>query len=187
MTLCLKTTLLARMESGSEDDSKHDQGKEELESVEVPKPVLAMGDSSRKAPRLSEFELEAFYQSSQTVGGEPGFTENPMLDASENMEEEKVNKSEYMKVVEANDNMKCDIVELRSENEAVRNEIETVRSDTEAVRSENEAVRSDNEALWNENDTLRIENERLRGDALSKANQGLTNEREGKLISKEAW
>ena len=74
----------------------------------------------RKAPRLSEFELEAFYQSSETVSGKPGFTENPMLDASENMEEKKVNESEYLKVVEANDKMKCDIVELRSENEAVR-------------------------------------------------------------------
>ena len=60
----------------------------------------------RKAPRLSEFELEAFYQSSETVSGKPGFTENPMLDASENMEEDyKVNKSEYLKVVEANDKM----------------------------------------------------------------------------------
>ena len=115
------------MESAGDDDSKYDQDKEELESVEVPKPVLAMGDSSRKAPRLSEFELEAFYQSSQTVGGEPGFTENPMLDASENMEEEKVNKSEYMKVVEANDEMKCDIAELRNENDTLRIEIERLR------------------------------------------------------------
>ena len=78
-----------------------------------------------------------------------------MLDASESMEEEKVNKSEYVKVVEANDKMKCD---------------------NEELRSENEAVRSDNEALRNENDTLRIEIERLRGDALSKANEGLTND-----------
>ena len=109
MTLCLKTTLLTRMESGSEDDPKYDQDKEELESDEVPKPVLAKGDLSRKAPRLSEFELEAFYQSSETVSGKPGFTENPMLDASENMEEEKVNKSEYLKVVEANDKMKCEL------------------------------------------------------------------------------
>ena len=177
VTLCLKTTLLTRMENRDDDDSKYDQGKEELESDEVPKSVFAKGGGlSQKACRLSEIELETFYQSSETDSGKPGFTENPMLDASENMEEEKVNKSEYMKVVEANDNMKCDIVELRSENEAVRNEIETVRSDNEAVRSENEAVRSDNEALRNENDTLRIEIERLRGDAHSKANQGSTNE-----------
>ena len=54
------------------------------------------------------------------------------------MEEDKVNyKSEYLKVVEANDKMKCEIVELRIE-------IKTPR---------------------NENDILRIENERLRGDA----------------------
>ena len=72
------------------------------------------------------------------------------------MEEDKVNyKSEYLKVVEANDKMKCDIVELRSENEAVR-------SDNEAVRSENEALRS--------------EIERLRGDAHPKNNQDITNE-----------
>ena len=54
------------------------------------------------------------------------------------MEEDKVNyKSEYLKVVEANDKMKCEIVELRIE-------IKTPR---------------------NENDILRIENEWLRGDA----------------------
>ena len=65
------------------------------------------------------------------------------------MEEDKVNyKSEYLKVVEAYDNMKCDIVELRSENETLRSEIETVR----------------------------IEIERLRGDAHSKDNPGITNE-----------
>ena len=65
------------------------------------------------------------------------------------MEEDKVNyKSEYLKVVEANDKMTCDIVELRSENEA--------------VRSENEALRS--------------EIERLRGDAHPKNNQDITNE-----------
>ena len=151
MTLCLKTTLLTRMESGSEDDSKHDpNNREEIELDEVPKSVLGKGEFKQKAPRLSELELEAFYQSSKSVNGKPGFTENPMLDTSENMEEKKVNESEYLKVVEANDKMKCDNEELRSENEAVR-------SDIEALRNENEAARS-------ENDTLRIEIERLRGN-----------------------
>jgi FtsZ-binding cell division protein ZapB len=149
------------METAVGDDSKYDQDKEELESDEVPKPVLAEGELLRKAPRLSDLELEAFYQSSESVSGKPDFTENPMLDTSENMEEKKVNESEYMKVMEANDKMKCDIVELRSENEAVRSEIEAVRSDNEAMRSENEALRS--------------EIERLRGDAHSKNNQGITN------------
>ena len=155
VTLCLKTTLLTRMETAVGDDSKYDQDKEELESDEVPKPVLAEGELLRKAPRLSELELEAFYQSSETVSGKPDFTENPMLDVSENMEDYKVIKSEYLKVVEANDKMKCDIVELRSENET--------------VRSENEALRSEIE-------TVRIEIERLRGDAHSKDNPGITNE-----------
>ena len=145
VTLCLKTTLLTRMESGSEDDSKYGPNNtEELESDEVPKPVLAKGELLRKAPRLSECELEAFYQSSETLSGKPGFTENPMLDASGKMEEDKVNyKSEYLKVVEANDKMKC----------------------------ENEAVRSENEAVRSENEVLRSEIERLRGDVHPKNNQ----------------
>ena len=74
-------------------------------------------------------------------------TENPILGNSENMEEGKVNKSEYLKVVEANDKMKCDNEELRSEIKIVRNE----------------------------NDALRIEIERLRGDLYSNSNQGSTN------------
>ena len=46
------------------------------------------------------------------------------------MEEDKVNyKSEYMKVVEANNKMKCDNEELRSENDTLRIEIERLRGD----------------------------------------------------------
>ena len=138
MTLCLKTTLLKRMESSNEGNSKHDpNNREEIELDEVPKPVLAKGESSRKTSRLSEFELEAIYHSSETTKEKSGFTENPMLDASENMEEEEVNKSEYLKLMEVFQRMELENSELRNRNETV----------------------------CSENDTLRVQLERLRGNA----------------------
>ena len=84
---------------------------------------------SQKACRLSEIELETFYQSSETDSGKPGFTENPMLDTSENMEEEKVNKSEYLKVIKVVSRIESENLELRNENMTLRLEIERLRGE----------------------------------------------------------
>ena len=74
--ISLKSALLQRMQD-ADDDSKGSQKTWKGSVQTVPESFVD-----------KELELEAFYRSS-SVGKKYGFTENPMLDASENTNEKK--------------------------------------------------------------------------------------------------
>ena len=132
VTLCLKATLLNRMEYSGEGDSKHEHNnKEEIELHEVPKPVVAIGDVSRKVQhRGSEIELGAVYPSTEYFKGEHIITENPMLGSSEVITPM---TPEYLKLVEVNNEIKSENLGLRSENEQMRSEIENLRTENKRL------------------------------------------------------
>ena len=116
VTLCLKSALLQRMQD-ADDDSKGSQ-----KNVE--------GFGSDKVPESfvdKELELEAFYRSSECEGKKYGFTENPMLDASENTNEKKPPMPpESLELVEVNGKMKSENAELRRKNEIMSSELQQV-------------------------------------------------------------
>ena len=107
VTLCLKSALLQRTQD-AEDDSKGSQ-----KNVE--------GFGSDKVPESfvdKELELENVYRSSQSEGKKYGLAENPMLDASENTnEEEPPMPAESLELMKVNGKMKSENAELRRKNE----------------------------------------------------------------------